>query len=315
MKRIILLLLQLSILLPIYGQSYKMEKRIYIVDVTASMEGKGNVITPNIFSEVKQKLANTIEGISDSTTEIVIIPFTNTPHDAIKGETSRADSLIKEIYDINIKKGDTNIADAWKQGLQELDSHKVNYLFLLTDGLHNCGPSREELYDQLKSWEAISANNYYFAFYVMLTPNAKELEIAQIVNQTRQMWLIESMDVNVSFIQSSLAISANVNQNNKVRIYFDSNKKAIFDENVDFNIELEDNPYYEIYDSRIYWKEGVAEFDIIELKPRMEMPVEYNSKLYIKYDKEKYPLLFFTPEIIDFKILNKGVRTMKIREL
>ena len=42
------------------------EKRIYLVDVTASMEGKGEVETPDIFQTVKESLAETIQQIFPS---------------------------------------------------------------------------------------------------------------------------------------------------------------------------------------------------------------------------------------------------------
>ncbi|MGL5979708.1 MAG: hypothetical protein ACRCZY_02305, partial [Phocaeicola sp.] len=47
----------------VYGQSYQNEKRIYLLDVTASMVGKGSVSTPNIFEKVKEKLIETISDI------------------------------------------------------------------------------------------------------------------------------------------------------------------------------------------------------------------------------------------------------------
>ena len=46
----------------------------------------------------------------------------------------------------------------------------------------------------------------------------------------------------------------------------------------------------------------------------MQIPVESDLKLTLHYDKEKYPLVFFTPETIDFHIINRGIRTMTIRE-
>ena len=36
-----------------FAQPYLQEKRIYVVDVTGSMEGRGAVETPNIFNKVK----------------------------------------------------------------------------------------------------------------------------------------------------------------------------------------------------------------------------------------------------------------------
>ncbi|MDH6344294.1 hypothetical protein M2480_003195 [Parabacteroides sp. PFB2-12] len=298
----------------VYGQSYQNEKRIYLLDVTASMVGKGEVKTPDIFENVKKELVNTINGIQSPHTEIVVIPFTNKPHEPIRGFIQARDSLINEIGKIEIKRGDTNIADAWKQGVQEIDSTKINYMFLLTDGLHNCGVEKEVLYEQLESWAGISEGKYLFAFYVMLTPNAKEMEIARIVDETNQMWLIESMDVNVTFVNSSINLTANVNQDSNVKVGFSSNNDKIFDDGLEFVISLEDNPYYKLNNFSIDRTLQFASFDLAELLPRMQIPLEYNLKLYIGYDKMKYPLCFFTPEVINFRILNKGVRTMNIRE-
>jgi len=119
------------------------EKRIYLVDVTASMEGKGAVETPDIFHTVKKSLSETIQQIRDTTTEIEIIPFSNKVYKGIHGKVADKDSLIRCVNELAIKNGDTNIADAWSYGLTRLDTTKINYFFVLTDGLHNCGPERK----------------------------------------------------------------------------------------------------------------------------------------------------------------------------
>ena len=49
---------------PMHSQTYMQENRIYLVDVTASMIGKGNVKTPDIFSKVKEGLLETINNIT-----------------------------------------------------------------------------------------------------------------------------------------------------------------------------------------------------------------------------------------------------------
>ncbi|MGL5937492.1 MAG: vWA domain-containing protein [Phocaeicola sp.] len=299
----------------VYGQSYQNEKRIYLLDVTASMVGKGSVSTPNIFEKVKEKLIETISDIQTSNTEITIIPFTDKAFEPIRAYIDERDSLIKQINSIDIKKGDTNIADAWERAIMELDSSKINYIFLLTDGLHNCGEEKEVLYERLKSWQEIAKGKYFFAFYVMLTPNAKEMEIAQIAESTNQMWIIESMDVNVSFISSTLHLTTNVNENNAINITISSNNEKVFDTDLVFNVLLDENPYYELKDLSIDLKQRNISFKLSELMPRIKIPVEFSCNLHLKYDKTKYPLYFFTPEIISFKIQNKGVRNMIIKEL
>lgn len=314
-KFIIVFFCSLLFFLVANGQSIKQEKRIYLVDVTASMSGKGVVNTPDIFNNVKEGLINAIESIDDPNTEIVIIPFTDTPHAMIKGTMRDKEGILNSIQDLSIKRGDTNIADAWNYGLQEIDSTRINYIFMLTDGLHNCGPEKEILYERLRDWADFANTKYYFAFYVMLTPNAKEQEICDIVDQTDQMWLIESMNVNASFINCSLNIQANIRKHKTVKLQFTTNNPDIFEKGIDFKFRLDDNSYYEISNLRSYFGQGgYVLFDIIELKPLIEIPLEVQLGLHIAYDKGKYPMVFFTPEDINFNIINKGIREMTIKE-
>lgn len=296
------------------AQMVKDEKRIYLFDVTASMEGKGSVDTPNIFANVKKQLAQAVDGITNQNTEVVIIPFTDKPHGVIKNTIDNKDELLSEIDKITVKRGDTNIADAWLSGIQEVDTTKVNYLFMVTDGLHNCGPEKEVLYERLKEWGEISKGKYLFAFYVMLTPYAKELEIANIVEETEQMWLIESMDVNVSFINSGLTLTTNVNNSKTVRINFSSNYPKIFDRNIEIELQLEDNSYYALTNLKSVFGLRYVEFDIEELRPKIEIPLEVLLNLRIRFNKENFPLVFFTPDNVSFNIVNKGIREMTIKE-
>lgn len=310
MKRTILFISTILFLcMNLYAQDFMKEKRIYLVDVTASMIGKGGVKTPDIFNKVKDQLTTAISNIQDADTEIVVIPFTNTTHQAIYGTSTKKDSLLAEINKISIKNGDTNIVDAWLSGISELDSARVNYLFLLTDGLHNCGHSKEELYNNLNNWPQIAKGKYYFAFYVMLTPNAKEQEIYQIIDKNDQMWLIESTNVNATFIKSYMNIQSNIFEKKTVKMpMFINNRNS----NITFNIELDENEYYKISNLRTHLDEGYVLFDIVELKPHADMPIEVQTRLHITYDKEKYDLTFFTPEVINFKIVNRGIREMNI---
>ena len=297
-----------------FAQILLQEKRIYLVDVTASMVGKGVVATPDIFDKVKDELKFAVQSIRNPNTEISIIPFTDVPHDALEGTAMQKDSLLVGIEDLSIKKGDTNIADAWSRGLQELDSTRINYIFILTDGLHNCGPSKEVLYERLKEWQQMAGGKYFFAFYVMLTPNAKEMEISQIVERTNQMWLIESTDVNVAFIQSNLSVQANIKDTKTVKLPFVVSNPDVLLDSLNFSMQLEENPYYQIKNIRPFFDKGYVLFDVIELKPLMELPIEVQSKLYITYDKEKNYLTFFTPDVINFRIINRGIREMTIKE-
>lgn len=298
----------------LYSQSYMQEKRIYLVDVTASMIGKGNVNTPNIFSRVKEGLSETINNINTPSTEIVIVPFTNKPHEKMNGQIIAKEGILDNIELLDIKPGDTNIADAWNYAIQEIDSTRVNYVFLLTDGLHNCGPQKDSLYSDLRKWADISKDKYYFAFYVMLTPNAKEQEICNIVDETQKMWLIESMNVNVSFLNSNLEVNTNVKNKKTTSIHYESNNPAIFNDSIDFCLILNENPYYEMENFKLDMLNKKVSFDLKELQPAINIPIETILELRVNYDKEKYPMLFFTPDSYKFNVSNKGIREMIIKE-
>lgn len=298
----------------LYSQSYMQEKRIYLVDVTASMIGKGNIKTPDIFSKVKEGLLETVNNINTPSTEIVIVPFTNKPHKIMNGQIIAKNEVLENIKSLAIKSGDTNIADAWNYAIQEIDSTRINYIFLLTDGLHNCGPEKDSLYNNLRKWADISKNKYYFAFYVMLTPNAKEQEICNIVDETQKMWLIESMNVNVSFLTSNLEINTNVKNKKTTSIHYDSNNPAIFNDSIDFNLTLNENPYYAIENFKLDMPNKKVSFDLKELQPTIKIPIETTLELKVNYDMDEYPMLFFTPDTYKFNVVNKGIREMTIKE-
>ena len=284
------------------------EKRIYLVDVTASMVGRGSVSTPDIFNTVKESLSETINAIEDNNTEIEIITFTNKPSDLIDITIEHKDSLLNAINNLSVKHGDTNIADAWARGLESIDSTKVNYMFLLTDGLHNCGPKKDVLYNRLTEWGANMDGTNNFAFYVMLTPNAKELELCGIIENEPNMWLIESMDINASLIKTASHISKNIYSNSKASIQFSSNNKNVKLEDLQVSLELEDNPYYQIENLTKSVMGDIYSFDIIEKVDKIDIPLSSTQKINITYNKEEFPFVYFTPSSIEFEILNQGLR-------
>ena len=288
------------------------EKRIYLVDVTASMEGKGAVETPDIFHTVKKSLSETIQQIRDTTTEIEIIPFSNKVYKGIHGKVADKDSLIRCVNELAIKNGDTNIADAWSYGLTRLDTTKINYFFVLTDGLHNCGPGKEELYRRLSDWSGLAAGKYMFAFYVMLTPNAKESEICRIADESRNMWKIESLDINASLVKTSLRLRKNVFYDKSVQIYFDSNNPNLNLDKVGIEVSLEENPYYDIENQRMIGVNGPLSFDIKEKCAKEKIPQCDTLDLVVKHNSEEYPFVFITPDIVSFEITNQGTRSVAI---
>lgn len=301
----------------LYAQTITSEKRIYLFDVTKSMIGRGSVNTPNIFDEVKKSLEEAVDDIADSRTEIVIIPFTDKPvsnEEIIHGTIAKKDTLRMQIESLNVKSGNTNIADAWSKGIEYLDSTKVNYMFLLTDGLHNSGPDKEVLYERLKAWDTICEGKYFFSFYVMLTTNAIEQEIQEMTRNTKQMWSIESLNINAALIKTSLVQRFNIFEDKTIGVEFSSNNPKVFLEDLNVQFDIEDNSYYTISSTRRSADNSkIYEFDVIEKTEKINIPIDVTLKINVNHNEEKYPLVFFTPNELDFRILNRGVRRMTLK--
>lgn len=310
---LIALVLSLFSVGEMFAQSPITEKRIYLVDLTGSMEGRGNVPTPNILQTVKDNLEETINNIEDTATEIQIVPFTNKiGKDIISGRISEKESILSSIRSLHTLSGDTNIADAWSYGVSLLDSTKINYLFLLTDGLHNNGPTKEELFDRLRTWSSMAKGKYMYAFYVMLTPNAKESEICEIIDSTDNMWLIESMNLNTSLVRTSINTRKNVFSNHTASLSFLSNNKNADLNNLGLSVTVEDNDYYDIQNVTKSPVGDIYSFDIVEKRPKLQMPLDTTLTLHFSYDTLANPFVFLTPDKVDFQIVNQGPRTVSI---
>lgn len=314
-RKFVLIVIGTIFSLSIFAQSPEKEKRIYLLDLTGSMEGRGTGVTYDILSTVKNNLSSTLDGIEDKNTEIVIIPFTNKPREAIHSFISEKDYLHRTVGDMKVLPGDTNIADAWEEGIRNLDSTKVNYIFLLTDGLHNTGPSKDVLFERLSNWQNISQGHYYYAFYVMLTPNAKEMEICSIVDSTTNMWLIESMDINASLIKTSINTRKNIYNNPKTSISFSTNNSRIKLEDLNLNLSLQDNDCYEIHNVQKSLLGDSYSFEIVEKRTKLEEPLDTTFNLKISYDQETFPFVFLTPDNVELEIINQGIRKADIMVL
>ena len=289
------------------------EQRIYLVDLTRSMEGFNG--SEDIFSAVKNNLKGAISAIADTSTLITIIPFTNKPLEVYSNKISNRDSILNYVTNLKTQKGDTNILEAWEKGESMLDDSKINYMFMLTDGIHNFGEPIDSLYQSLSRWEDKTKGKYQFAFYVMLTKDAEQQQIWNIANNTKQMWPIRSMNINTDFVLGKMNLTVNIINNNRVKIYLPCTNPEIFNNGFSFKLTMTDNEYYRIINpSNQIDKDGMYSFEIQKLKPQKDLPVSFRTTLNVNYDKEKHPMVFFTPEEYNLNIVNVGTRVMYIKK-
>ena len=290
------------------------ERRIYLIDLTRSMRGFNG--SEDIFDNVKQQLSEAISELNDTTSEIFLIPFTNKPLDVFHEKIANKSVILEYIEGLDTKHGDTNILDAWKNGEEFLDSTKINYLFMLTDGVHNTGEPIDSLYKELMDWYLRVEGKYEFAFYVLLSPNAREKEICSIVESSKQMWLVPSMNIHTDFIIGKMNLSVNIIDNNNVRLHLSCTNPEIFNNGFKFQIAFPENKYYRIKnETNVLDSNGDISFEIEKLQPQKDLPISYHTKIQISYDREKYPFVFFTPEEYNLNLVNLGTRIMSVKKL
>ena len=290
------------------------EKRIYLVDLTRSMEGYNGA--EDIFDKVKEQLKSAISTMTDTTSEIVIVPFTDKSHELYIDKIANKKSILDYIANLKTRPGNTNILDAWRKGESVLDSAKINYMFMLTDGVHNTGESVDSLYSTLSNWHSMTQGKYQFAFYVLLSPSAKEQEICRIVDSSKQMWLVPSMNIQTDFIVGNMSQSINIIDNNKIKMHLACTNPEIFNQGFRFKISLPNNENYQIINaSETIDKNGDVLFEIKKLKSQENLPISYRTKILIEYDRIQFPFVFFTPEEYNLNIVNVGKRIMNIKQL
>ena len=309
LKELVLAIITIMVCIQVSAQSFPAEKRIYLFDITASMTGYGDG-NKDIFDKVKNQLIKAISEV-DNVTEIVVVPYTTKTYPVITGTKKE---IISQLNDIKTLKEDTNIDAAWTKGLSLLDSTKVNYLFLLTDGRHNDGVEKEEFYKNLSYWKDKSRGKLFFAFYIMLTENADDQEIRNITHATPQMWSLMSMDVNVTFVLTPFSLKTNTYGKKEMAIRFKCNHPDELKKLSGFKVIEDENPYYTFTKSYIDLKSQTIRIAFKEKIEHVKIPVEYKLGAHIHYDHQKTPLLFFTPDQLSIKMGNRGKKTMIFKQ-
>lgn len=200
MKKLLLILIAFYTSFSLYAQDaavQKTERRIYLWDVTLSMQGKAKGC-PNIWEDVKKAMCDEIRKITDERTEVVILPF---QHRAISEALYRAeattegkDKLISFIQGYQIprlwmkeagreaqsgEKGNTTMTALYSPLKYCVDniltSDKRNILELMTDGVSDDAEDQSAFDKFILSDEfcSIANDNDILMFFVALTQQAK----------------------------------------------------------------------------------------------------------------------------------------------
>lgn len=167
-------------------------KKFYLVDVSGSMQGKGNVKTSDIFSSVIEDMSYAFTKITDSC-EVVIIPFSSQPLSPISFNSFDKEKMQSSLQGLEISNGNTNIYSAFQKAVAKFDSTKNNVVFFITDGLHNEFVSKDVLYETLNSFSEKAESKYSHLYYYLKTPAYKEFDFYKVFEKNNNMDVIESL--------------------------------------------------------------------------------------------------------------------------
>jgi len=299
------------------GQNFKNERRIFLWDVTLSTFGFGG--SPNIGNEVQRNLIQAVENISDPQTEIIVIPFQDnilyvwenqaTPEG--KKELLKKISSIKE-KDLEVTR--TNICSAWEEALILISPKKRNYIFLLTDGKQNSQKNNPDcLYENISAWCNLAKRNDAFGFYVMLTDEARDPKLEEIINKCNRMEIVTGTDINVTELRP-ITTEINLNIPDKEfekEVLFESNYIERLPENFQIELSLNENSFIKLKNNNVKLdKNGNCRIEFIPQSTyenlRDHLPDKYEIDLNIQIDNNKFPRIFATPS--NLKVVLKNIR-------
>lgn len=234
MKKLYLFIIFCGFIFPVFSQvsDVQIDRRIYLWDVTWSMQGHTkNPNAPswasakdkyplneslNIWDGVAAFIKNDINKISNSNTELILLPFRTQIETTL---TVKADSEGKAVLckyiddakkmfggeptDENIKylATNTNIVKPLQEAMSDYVNAKCNnLLILLTDGKSNDGQDNQEaLMKLLSKWDAYVADNNVYLIYMMLSDAAQDDGIKDILENVDNAEIVEK-EINFEFV-------------------------------------------------------------------------------------------------------------------
>ena len=219
--------------------AFAQERRVYYLDITSSMKKNG------IWDEVRNNLIRAIDRIDNSTTELIVVPFSDvikprkiafaTPEG--KRELSQFISSLRYQSDCGTILSNP-INDFYNN---YIDDSMRTYMFLMTDGREQFYKIRssEPLSDVIDRWQTSVPENHY-GFFVMLHENAYNSKIEHLVSAQQHLWNVKTADININIIEYDNNIIYNTR--NEVYSFAKLNQGNIAGLQIDAS--LKENPYY-----------------------------------------------------------------------
>lgn len=281
------------------------ERRVYYLDCSYSMKSL------KIWDKVRNNLKTAIDNVSDETTELIVIPFTDrrSTHFPLpvfsEYATAKGKQILKNAIDNMLCDKACNTVH--HVPLEDFVNNRINdsqitYMFLMTDGQNEL--EILEFENLLKQWGMRFSNKNVYGFYVMLHKEAKNPKVEQIIEKQEHLWKVETADVNINLIRFDDRATFNIRGENfvEIPIYGKIDSQSI-------QLEIEPNDCYEIerYDIssnnlRIYLKGKQSKSLIPDL-----------TELYLKttyIGNDNYT--FMVSDNIMLTCMNKKERSLRI---
>ena len=188
MKLLKALVLILSFMTSISMLAQRERNYIYLLDCTKSMTGFGG--HRNIWEPTKNYLKQDINKHPVGTT-LHVVPFQGNVLPSFNFVAGKCNwKEIESALDDHVQKiTNTNICDAWGATDNYIDSHKDNYIILLTDG-HDNVKGMDALVELLAKWCGKHHNTY--AFYVLLTEKAIDNRVTRVINLCENEYVVDA---------------------------------------------------------------------------------------------------------------------------
>lgn len=174
------------------------EVRVYYLDITDSMAP--------IWEEVTDNLKRAINNVSDETTTLEVVAWTDSKHTLQRSTAKANDKGKKKLCSFidNIKREKkcyTEIYVPFNDFYSRYtNSTRETYFYLMTDGA-NYSKTRSKLDSAINSWKSKTSSSCY-GFYVMLSEDAAAKDIEnEVANQNAQLWTVKTADVNINHVK------------------------------------------------------------------------------------------------------------------
>ncbi len=344
MRKVLLILLTISSILwteraqAQTSRQQKIDRRIYIWDVTKSMQGHNSKTNDydasiDVWDKVVDFLKKDIEAITDSSTELIMLPFQEEILDewSVKATEDGKKQLLQKIDDAKSRFTDktyTNISGPFEVAKRKFVSpNKNNLIILLTDGQQSKSYGGQDKWIALlDSWQDYAKQNNAYLIYFMVTEAAEDARITDKIKNKPSSDVVMPSSVIPEFIDiyPETLLNFNIKDDHKsgLRIPLNKSKKGtelaagikIAIKTAE-NAALRINTVAEIKDNMLHI---YPEYNFEELKATLgqkevcEVPLTFELLNQDEIKENKHQMIFLKSNNATLRLINKLEKVLKI---